>query len=132
MKRVEKKTLTPDEYIAGPLIHWCGDLHTTLKHLWSNITLRHPEFHQLSFKVDRHIEHLSNEVREFFKQRDVFVVVRNYTDPKVGDRSSMTLIKINTYNIAVRSKTKRVLDAGAVPARSTKRKLTRCTTCITE
>ena len=95
MKRVEKKLLTPDELVAGPLINWSGDIHTTLKNLWSNIEINTPRFYQKSFKFDRPTEHEAESIRQFFMDRGVFAAVRNYSDPNVGNRSWLTIIALS-------------------------------------
>ena len=95
MKRVEKKHLTPDEYVAGPLINWSGNIINTLISLWSNIEITTPRFYQRSFKFDRPVEHDAEVIRKFFSDRGVFAAVRNYSDPKVGDRSWLTIIALS-------------------------------------
>lgn len=94
MKRVEKKLLTPDELVAGPLINWSGDIQTTLRDLWSNIEINTPRFYQKSYKFDRPVEHDADTIRQFFMERGVFAAVKNYSDPHVGNRSWLTIIAL--------------------------------------
>lgn len=95
MKQIVNKHLTPDEYAPGPLINWSGDIHNTLRLLWSNIEQRNPRFYQMSYKFDRHVADQADLIREFFAQRHVFAVAKDYTDPKVGNRSSLFLMALS-------------------------------------
>ena len=99
MKNVETKgTFSQEQRIQGTPIVWCGDIYSTLTALWSNIQINKPQFHQLTMKFDRAVEHHAETIRLFFNQKDVFSVVSDYNDPKVGDRSWITLIKFHKYS----------------------------------
>lgn len=95
MKQVVKKHLTPDEYIVGPMINWSGDIKSTLDHLWSNIELRTPRFYQQTMKFDRPMSDQVDYIRKYFAERGVFAVVQDYSDPKVGNRSSLFLMALS-------------------------------------
>lgn len=95
MKPVIKKHLTPDEYVVGPMINWSGSIQSTLDHLWSNIELRNPRFYQQTMKFDRHMKDQTDYIRNYFAERGVFAVVHDYSDPKVGDRSSLFLMALS-------------------------------------
>lgn len=95
MKQVVKKHLTPDEYAPGPLINWSGDIQNTLRLLWSNIEQRNPRFYQQSFRFDRPTAEHADYIREFFAKHHVFAVVRDYSDPKVGERSWLFMMALS-------------------------------------
>ena len=92
MKKVERKHPTPDEYVDGPIIFWHESIEKTLSLMWANLEVNYPRFYQKSFRFDRPLEHYSEYIRSFFEEKGVFAVCRNYTDPKVGDRSWLTIL----------------------------------------
>ena len=87
--------MTPDEYIVGPIIPWFESIEKTLTTYWSYIEQRTPRFYQQTYKFDRPVAEHADYIRKFFDDRGVFAVVKDYSDPKVGNRSWLTIIALN-------------------------------------
>lgn len=102
MKKIEKKSLTPDQLYEGDPVQWFNNITDTLNLLWSSIEHNKPRFYQVSYKFDRWVSEHKDQIRKFFDDRGVHVAVHDFEDPKVGRRSWMVLIamqpRFSKYN----------------------------------